>query len=77
MLLDLLGFDAPKKMCPSVSLKFRCQSERYRLASDGMKTLLGFLSVIAVELLHVTEGLLKKSKNRERGLIYEIKASKT
>ena len=35
-------------------LKSGCQSERYRLASDGMKTLLGFLSVIAVELLHVT-----------------------
>jgi hypothetical protein len=30
------------------------QSERYRLAAVGMKTMLGFLSVIAVELLHVT-----------------------
>ena len=35
-------------------LKSGCQSERYRLASSGMKTLLGFLSVLAVELLHVT-----------------------
>jgi hypothetical protein len=35
-------------------LKSGCQSERYRLASVGMKTLLGFLSVIAVELLQVT-----------------------
>jgi hypothetical protein len=34
--------------------KSGCQSERYRLAAVGMKTLLGFLSVIAVELLHVT-----------------------
>ena len=31
-------------------LKSGCQSERYRLAAAGMKTLLGFLSVIAVEL---------------------------
>lgn len=30
------------------------QSERYRLAAVGMKTMLGFLSVIAVELLQVT-----------------------
>ena len=35
-------------------LKSGCQVERYRLAADGMKTLLGFLSVIAVEILHVT-----------------------
>ncbi len=35
-------------------LKSGCQSERYRLAAVGMKTLLGFLSVIAVELLQVT-----------------------
>ena len=35
-------------------LKSGCQSEQYRLAADGMKTLLGFLSVIAVELLQVT-----------------------
>ena len=28
--------------------------ERYRLAADGMKTLIGFLSVIAVELLQLT-----------------------
>lgn len=35
-------------------LKSGCQSERYRLAASGMKTLLGFLSVIAVELLQVT-----------------------
>lgn len=34
--------------------KFGCQVERYRLAAEGMKTLLGFLSVIAVELLQVT-----------------------
>ena len=34
--------------------KSGCQSERYRLAAVGMKTLLGFLSVIAVELLQVT-----------------------
>ena len=30
------------------------QVERYRLAADGMKTLLGFLSVIAAELLQLT-----------------------
>lgn len=35
-------------------LKSGCQSERYRLAAVGMKSLLGFLSVIAVELLQVT-----------------------
>ncbi len=35
-------------------LKSGCQRERYRLAANGMKTLLGFLSVIAVELLQVT-----------------------
>ena len=35
-------------------LKSGCQSERYRLAAAGMKTLLGFFSVIAVELLQVT-----------------------
>jgi hypothetical protein len=35
-------------------LKSGCQSERYRLAASGMKSLLGFLSVIAVELLQVT-----------------------
>jgi hypothetical protein len=34
--------------------KSGCQIERYRLAAVGMKTMLGFLSVIAVELLHVT-----------------------
>jgi hypothetical protein len=34
--------------------KSGCQCERYRLAADGMKTLLGFLSVCAVELLQVT-----------------------
>ncbi len=34
--------------------KSGCQVERYRLAAEGMKTLLGFLSVIAVELLRVT-----------------------
>lgn len=35
-------------------LKSGTQVERYRLAADGMKTLLGFLSVIAVELLQLT-----------------------
>jgi len=35
-------------------LKSGCQAEQYRLAAEGMKTLLGFLSVIAVELLQVT-----------------------
>ncbi len=35
-------------------LKSGCQVERYRLAAEGMKTLLGFLSVIAVELLQLT-----------------------
>lgn len=35
-------------------LKSGCQVERYRLAADGIKTLLGFLSVIAVELLQLT-----------------------
>ncbi len=34
--------------------KSGCQVERYRLAADGMKTLVGFLSVIAVELLQLT-----------------------
>ena len=34
--------------------KSGCQSERYRLAAVGMKTMLGFLSIIAVELLYVT-----------------------
>lgn len=35
-------------------LKSGCQAEKYRLAAEGMKPLLGFLSVIAVELLRVT-----------------------
>lgn len=35
-------------------LKSGTQVERYRLAADGMKTLLGFLSVIAVKLLQLT-----------------------
>lgn len=35
-------------------LKSAEESERYRLAAVGMKTLLGFLSVIAVELLQIT-----------------------
>ena len=35
-------------------LKSGTQVERYRLAADSMKTLLGFLSVIAVELLQLT-----------------------
>ncbi len=35
-------------------LKSGCQAERYRLASGGMKTLLGFLTVIAVDLLRLT-----------------------
>ena len=35
-------------------LKSGCQVERYRLAAGGMKSLLGFLSVIAVELLRLT-----------------------
>ncbi len=34
--------------------KSGCQCERYRLAAEGMKTLLGFLSVCAVELLQIT-----------------------
>jgi hypothetical protein len=34
--------------------KSGCQVEKYRLAADGMKTLIGFLSVIAVELLQLT-----------------------
>jgi len=34
--------------------KSGCKCERYRLAAEGMKTLLGFLSVCAVELLQVT-----------------------
>lgn len=34
--------------------KSGCQIERYRLAAVGMKTMLGFLSIIAVELLQVT-----------------------
>ena len=35
-------------------LKSGCQVERYRLAAEGMKALLGFLSVIAVDLLRLT-----------------------
>ncbi len=35
-------------------LKSRCQVERYGLAADGMKALVGFLNVIAVELLQLT-----------------------
>jgi hypothetical protein len=35
-------------------LKSGCQVERYRLAADGMRALIGFLSVIAVELLQLT-----------------------
>ncbi|MGR3280544.1 IS4 family transposase, partial [Acaryochloris marina NIES-2412] len=35
-------------------LKSGTQVERYRLASEGMKSLLGFLCVTAVELLRVT-----------------------
>ena len=35
-------------------LKSGCQAERYRLAAEGMKSLLGFLSVIAVDLLRLT-----------------------
>ncbi|WP_041740456.1 IS4 family transposase [Calothrix sp. PCC 6303] len=35
-------------------LKSGCQVERYRLAAEGMKALIGFLSVIAVELLQLT-----------------------
>jgi len=35
-------------------LKSGCQVEQYRLAAEGMKTLLGFLSIIAVELLQIT-----------------------
>lgn len=34
--------------------KSGCQCERYRLAAEGMKSLLGFLSVCAVELLQIT-----------------------
>ena len=34
--------------------KSGCQVERYRLAAEGMKTLVSFLSVIAVELLQLT-----------------------
>lgn len=34
--------------------KSGCQVERYRLAADGMKALISFLSVIAVELLQLT-----------------------
>lgn len=35
-------------------LKSGCQVERYRLAAEGMKPLLGFLSVIAADLLRLT-----------------------
>ena len=35
-------------------LKSGCQAERYRLAGEGMKSLLAFLSVIAVDLLRLT-----------------------
>ncbi len=35
-------------------LKSGCQAERYRLAAEGMKPLLGLLSVIAADLLRLT-----------------------
>ena len=35
-------------------LKSGCKAEQYRLAADGMTSLLGFLSIIAVELLQLT-----------------------
>ena len=35
-------------------LKSGCQAERFRLAAEGMKPLLGFLSVIAADLLRLT-----------------------
>lgn len=35
-------------------LKSGCQVERFRLAAEGMKPLLGFLSVIAADLLRLT-----------------------
>jgi hypothetical protein len=35
-------------------LKSGCQVERYRFAAEGMKALIAFLSVIAVELLQLT-----------------------
>jgi hypothetical protein len=35
-------------------LKSGCQVERYRLAAEGMKSLLGFLSVIAADVLRLT-----------------------
>ena len=35
-------------------LKSGCQVERYRLAAEGMKSLLGFLCVIAADLLRLT-----------------------
>lgn len=35
-------------------LKSGCHAERYRLAAEGMKPLLGFLCVIAVDLLRLT-----------------------
>ena len=35
-------------------LKSGCQAESYRLAAEGMKPLLGFLCVIAVDLLRLT-----------------------
>lgn len=35
-------------------LKSGCQAERYRLAAEGMKVLLGFLNVIAADLLRLT-----------------------
>lgn len=35
-------------------LKSGCQAERYRLAAEGMKPLLGFLCVIALDVLRLT-----------------------
>ena len=35
-------------------LKSGCQAESYRLAAEGMKSLLGFLSAIAADLLRLT-----------------------
>ena len=51
--------------------KSGCQVEKYRLAADGMKTLIGFLSVIAVELLRLTY----LHRTQPLALAIEIRAS--
>ena len=64
-------------------LKSGTQVERYRLAADGMKTLLGFLSVIAAELLQLTylhrtqpEASVELVLNSTQIAVLKVKSSK-